>query len=251
MFEQLPAGKPAIFRGYFWAGVVAVATLIGSMVVVQKLWPKEAEKVRAKIEKIFLPPQVKKAEAPKELPRPKGSQRPLVRVFSSYNPYAPPREVPKEIALDVPEVYVPPNARMGDLPTAPSCPPGANCVFGNELVPVALVSPPPPPQESPRAPEPPKRISVSTGVQAAKLVSQPRPQYPELARKARIQGTVRLTAIIGKDGSIQSLQVVSGHPLLIQTAIGAVRMWRYDPTLLNGEPVEVITQIDVNFTLTQ
>lgn len=249
MFEQLPAGKPAIFRGHFWIGVVSVATLIGSMVVVQKLWPQEVKKVIAKLERITFVPQAK-AEAPKELPRPKGPQRPMVRVFSNYNPYAPPREVPKVIVLDVPEVYVPPNSRMGDLPTAPSCPPGANCVFGNELVPVALVSSPPPP-ESPKAPDPPKRILVSTGVQAAKLVSQPRPQYPDLARKARIQGTVRLTAIIGKDGSIQSLQLVSGHPLLIQTAISAVRMWRYDPTLLNGEPVEVITQIDVNFTLTQ
>jgi protein TonB len=73
--------------------------------------------------------------------------------------------------------------------------------------------------------------------------------YPPLARQARIQGTVRLQAIIAKDGTIQSLEVVSGHPLLVQSALDAVRQWRYQPTLLNGEPVEVSTTVDVIFTL--
>ena len=86
-------------------------------------------------------------------------------------------------------------------------------------------------------------------MQSAKLVNQPRPAYPPLARQARIQGTVRLEAVISKDGAIQNLEVVSGHPLLIQSALAAVQQWRYQPTLLNGAPVEVITTIDVNFTL--
>ena len=77
------------------------------------------------------------------------------------------------------------------------------------------------------------------------------PQYPALAKSARIQGTVRFTAIIGKDGTIQNLQLVSGHPMLVASATEAVKQWVYRPTLLNGEPVEVITQIDVNFTLSQ
>ena len=77
------------------------------------------------------------------------------------------------------------------------------------------------------------------------------PTYPPLAKQARIQGTVRFTAIIGKDGTIQNLQLVSGHPLLVPAAQDAVKQWVYKPTLLNGEPVEVITQIDVNFTLSQ
>lgn len=68
---------------------------------------------------------------------------------------------------------------------------------------------------------------------------------------ARISGTVRLQGIIGKDGSIQQLQVLSGPPLLVQAALDAVRQWRYQPTLLNGEPVEVISPIDVIFTLSQ
>jgi protein TonB len=86
-------------------------------------------------------------------------------------------------------------------------------------------------------------------VQSARLVRQPKPQYPPLARQARIQGTVRFNAIIGKDGNIANLTLVSGHPLLVPAATAAVKQWQYKPTLLNGEPVEVVTVIDVNFTL--
>jgi protein TonB len=70
-----------------------------------------------------------------------------------------------------------------------------------------------------------------------------------LARQARIQGTVVLHAIIDKEGRVSELQVVSGHPLLVQSALGAVQNWRYRPTMLNGEPVEVDTTINVTFTL--
>jgi protein TonB len=96
-----------------------------------------------------------------------------------------------------------------------------------------------------------QRIRVGGNVQQANLIRKITPVYPPLAKQARIQGTVRFTAIIGKDGSIQNLQLVSGHPLLVPSAQDAVKQWLYRPTLLNGEPVEVITQIDVNFTLSQ
>jgi len=98
---------------------------------------------------------------------------------------------------------------------------------------------------------PAKQIHVSTGVQAAKLITEATPVYPALARQVRVAGTVRLTAIIGRDGAIRNLQVMSGHPLLTPAALEAVKQWRYQPTLLNDEPVEVITQIDVNFTLSR
>jgi periplasmic protein TonB len=105
------------------------------------------------------------------------------------------------------------------------------------------------------APPPPKanlkRITVGGQVQAAHLVNRVQPTYPPLARQTRISGTVKLHAIIGKDGSVQQLQVVSGHPLLVQSALDAVRQWRYQPTLLNGDPVEVDTEIDVIFSLAQ
>jgi protein TonB len=114
-----------------------------------------------------------------------------------------------------------------------------------------LVRPEPAPQKQAAAIAPRKPIAVSTGVQAAKLIRQVKPIYPQLARQARISGTVRLVAIIGKDGAIENLQVAAGHPLLVPAAVEAVKQWLYQPTLLNGEPVDVITQIEVNFTLSQ
>ena len=93
------------------------------------------------------------------------------------------------------------------------------------------------------------RIRVGGNVEAGKLVNKVQPEYPEGARQARIEGVVRLHAIIGKDGSIIQLEVVSGHPLLLQAALDAVRQWVYRPTLLEGRPVEVDTTIDVIFSL--
>ena len=94
-----------------------------------------------------------------------------------------------------------------------------------------------------------KRVRVGGNVQQKKLLHQVAPVYPPLAKQARIQGVVRLQASIAKDGTVLNLTVVSGHPLLIPAALEAVKQWRYEPTLLNNEPVEVITQIDVNFSL--
>ena len=94
-----------------------------------------------------------------------------------------------------------------------------------------------------------RRITIGGNVQSAKLVSQAKPAYPPLAKQARISGVVKFSVIIAADGSMKNISVVSGHPLLIPAALDAVRQWVYQPTLLNGEPVEVATQIDVNFTL--
>lgn len=77
------------------------------------------------------------------------------------------------------------------------------------------------------------------------------PSYPQEARKDRIQGTVRLHVIIGRDGRVQHLELISGHPVLAKAAIEAVRQWGYRPTLLNGEPVEVDTVVDVVFSLAE
>jgi periplasmic protein TonB len=95
----------------------------------------------------------------------------------------------------------------------------------------------------------PQRVRVSQGVTRGLLIRQVQPTYPVLAREARIQGQVVLTAIIAKDGTIQKLQVVSGHPMLVPAAINAVKQWRYKPYLLNGQPAEVVTTITVNFSL--
>ena len=95
----------------------------------------------------------------------------------------------------------------------------------------------------------PQRVRVSQGVSQGLLIHKVQPQYPPLARQARVQGTVVLQALIGKDGTIQNLHVVSGHPMLTASALEAVKQWRYKPYYLNGEPVEVETTINVNFTL--
>lgn len=92
-------------------------------------------------------------------------------------------------------------------------------------------------------------IQVVASVQEANLTNRVTPQYPPLAKAARVQGTVKFQATIGKDGTVQNLQLLSGPPLLVQAAMQAVRQWTYKPTLLNGEPVVVVTTIDVNFTL--
>jgi len=95
----------------------------------------------------------------------------------------------------------------------------------------------------------PQRVRVSSGVQSGLLIRKVPPAYPPLARQARIQGTVILQAQISKEGNIENLQLISGHPMLAPAAIEAVRQWKYKPYLLNGEPVEVETQVQVNFTL--
>jgi protein TonB len=105
------------------------------------------------------------------------------------------------------------------------------------------------PERPPEATPPPGPLRVSQGVQMAKLVKQVIPVYPPMARSMRVSGVVHLIGIIAKDGTIRNLQLVSGHPMLSQAALQAVAQWIYKPTLLSGEPVEVICPIDVNFTL--
>ena len=96
----------------------------------------------------------------------------------------------------------------------------------------------------------PKRIRVAGSVIAGKLIFQPQPQYPPLAKTARIQGIVRMEAVIDKDGTVQDVKVLSGHPLLVKAAIEAVSRWRYQPTLFQGQPVEVLTEVEQGFSLT-
>jgi TonB family protein len=140
----------------------------------------------------------------------------------------------------------------GDVPGAAS-----GATSGNDRVLVAvrvngsrgvmvMPSAPAVPQSATSAPQ---TIRVGGNVQSANLIEQAQPVYPPLAKQARIQGTVRFDVIIGKDGTIKNIKVDSGHPMLVQTALEAVKTWVYKPTLLNGNPVEVMTTVDVNFTL--
>jgi protein TonB len=157
-----------------------------------------------------------------------------------------PRTVPKTIDLtpDAPEI---PGPAMSFLSAG----------SGIDALGSAIKAEPPavqrPPQQQvvqrPTTPTTPQRVGGS--VQAAKLIFGPRPAYPTIAKTTGTQGTVRIEALIGRDGVIRNLHVVSGHPLLVRAAMDAVAQWRYQPTLLNGEAVEVITEIDVNFALSR
>jgi protein TonB len=95
----------------------------------------------------------------------------------------------------------------------------------------------------------PQRVRISQGVTKGLLVHRVEPTYPALARAARVQGEVVLTAVISPNGDIENLQLVSGHPMLVPYALSAVKQWRYKPYLLNGQPVEVETTITVIFSL--
>lgn len=99
--------------------------------------------------------------------------------------------------------------------------------------------------------ESPKRIRVGGNVQANNLVHKVQPIYPPEAKLNHIQGLVRFTVIVGKDGAVKSVTLVSGDPVLAEAAKSAVQQWVYQPTLLNGDPVEVVTQVEVNFTLSR
>jgi protein TonB len=153
-----------------------------------------------------------------------------------------PTHIPPEIA-NLNETEAPPALEFLGGPVVPGAgPPGArNFVLyglGPGTNPLPLLSPPPAVRQ----------VRVSH-IMEGNLIHRVQPEYPLLARQARIQGTVVLRAIISREGRIEKLQVVSGHPLLAPAAIEAVRQWRYRPYLLNDQPVEVETQVTVNFTL--
>jgi protein TonB len=159
-----------------------------------------------------------------------------------------PKTIPKDIAMIKEDELPPPSAGVGVVGGVAGGMAGGsiNGVLGGIIGSVPTAAPPPPPPPKAATPQ---RIRVGGNVQAANLIHQVKPAYPPLAKQARIQGTVELSAIIGKDGRVQDLHVVRGHPLLVQSALEAVKNWEYRPTMLNGEPVEVATTIDVNFTL--
>ncbi len=160
-----------------------------------------------------------------------------------------PREIPKQVAMITEDQLAPLSSGgvVGGIDSG---------VIGGLGVPSSIgigAAPPPPPPPPPVKEAPKKDLGpqrVSSGVQSAKLVNGPKPSYPPIAKQARIQGAVVLQAIIAKDGTIQKLTVLSSaNPLLTPAAMDAVKRWVYIPTILNNEPVEVITEITVNFSL--
>jgi periplasmic protein TonB len=150
-----------------------------------------------------------------------------------------PTKIPKKVEM-IKEEEAPPPMMAGVVGGVPGGIPGGSMggVMGGIVGSTALI---------PKVAV--QRIRVSSGVTQGLVVHRVEPTYPPIAKAAHVQGTVILAAVIGKDGTIQNLHVVSGHPLLQGAAMDAVKQWKYRPYILNGEPVEVDTQVVVNFTL--
>ncbi len=256
MFDQ----KVQFKTGNRWVSFPAAVVILTVALLALLLFPAKAavRMVKSK-EPIYV------SLAPKQPPKPKVAERREPKhdggarspeqnpAPKPAKPFEAPRTIPKEVAIiKDDEKLVSEIARNNQTPPGNQVVPGCTPPFcGTGSDPNVRIAPPPdPPAAKPEPkPEPPKRIAVSTGVQHAKLQKVIRPLYPPLARAGRVQGTVRLHAIISRDGRIENLQLVSGNPLLVPAAVEAVKQWVYEPTLLNGVPVEVVTQIDVNFTL--
>ena len=169
--------------------------------------------------------------------------KPVARLIQAGKMMAP-TVIPKKVEMIKEEELPPDVGAVGVVGGVPGGVPGgqAGGVLGGIIGGSGPGLPPPPPK-------PQQRIRVGGNVQAAKMIRQVQPIYPQIAKTAHVSGTVVLHAVIAKDGSVQELQYISGPPLLIKSAMDAVREWRYQPTLLNGEPVEVDTTISVIFTL--
>ena len=244
MFDELLESSPHREKtNKSWTvalSAVIQAVLLGILILVPLIYTEALPK--AFLSTILVAPPPPPPPPPPPAAAPVVVRKPVARLMEQGVLHAP-TVIPKQVTIIKEEELPPDVSAVGVTGGVPGGVPGgqAGGVLGGIIGGVSGM--PPPPKETP------KRIRVGGNVQQASLISHPTPVYPPLAKQARIQGTVKLQAIIAKDGSIAQLEVISGHPLLVASALDAVRQWRYRPTLLNGEPVEVVTTIDVVFTL--
>lgn len=214
---------------------IVQTTILGVLILIPLIYTEALPKAMLSTLLIAPPPPPPPPPPPAVV---KTIVKPVARLIQS-GKLVQPRAIPKEVAV-FKEAELPPDVItntntggvFGGLP--------GQGIIGGAGGPAA----PPPPK-----PATPARIKQGGNVTAASILSQTRPIYPPLARQARIQGSVVLHAIIDKEGKVAQLEVVSGHPLLVQAALDAVKQWRYKPTQLNGDPVEVDTTITVTFTM--
>ena len=222
---------------------IAELMLVGVLILVPLIYTQALPK-QLLMTDVHIPPPPGPPPAQPAGPRPRPATHRVVDLSTA------PIRIPQGVkpVIEQPE---PAENVAGLGPGVIGAPPGGsyggpgNWVIGSLLP--GREEPPPPPvvHAAPR----PQMVRRGGDVIAAQALYQPRPVYPPLAMMARIQGTVVLQAIIGTDGTVQDLKVLNGHPLLVRAAIEAVRTWRYQPTLLNTQPVQVLTEIDVNFKL--
>jgi protein TonB len=224
-------------RGYATLiSFTAEAIVVGALLLTPLLYVRGLPRVQWMASLVSPPPPAVAPAQAHAHPRPMSNLNPAGQIIA-------PQQVPHEI-LPIVGNPDPPAINASQLGVQGSTGDrwarnGGFCGMGNAI---SEVIPPP------IVPPVTQHLRVSQ-VMEGNIIHRIQPEYPSLARQARIQGQVSLRAIISHDGRIENLQVVNGHPLLVQAAIDAVRQWRYRPYMLNGEPVEVETQITVNFTL--
>ncbi len=247
MFENFQSPRSSGSIGYKVVRGFIVAAVIALFVFGSKLFPQTLQLHVVQTPAVSLPQL--KLDSPEHVARASSRTSALSVQRFAPRPFTAPSFIPKlasviEDALDV--VFETPNSGVSLLTSCPAC----AAITG--IDPMLRTSPPPSAPkvvEEKRKDEAPRVINQGGNVQQALLRYQEKPFYPPLAKQAGVSGTVRLSALIAIDGKVKNLTVISGHPLLVPAAILAVSKWAYRPTLLNGQAVEVQTQIDVNFNL--
>jgi periplasmic protein TonB len=227
------------------ASVLLQSALVAALVLVPLAATGELPRIAGLTTPIYHPPRAGTPDAPPEAagsgdaahagPLRHTAKRPETGILRQ------PVEIPKG-------VY-----EGADLPAPEIGPPGRGPVrgvaggtgTGNELLDRILADS----RAAPPVDSAPPRVSL--GVEPGNLVRRVEPRYPELARLARREGDVVLRIVVGTDGAVRSLEVLSGDILFVRAAMEAVRQWRYRPTLLNGEPVEIEGQVTVQFRLSR
>jgi periplasmic protein TonB len=233
MFEQsmLLPSAPGKKAGALAASLAAQSLAVGTLLLIPLLYTDRLPFVQLQLP-TFLPPT-----PPPEPVKPQAAphRRTVPRIW---NPLTAPTSIPP--LNTQPEIIDDAPAPLTSIDTGAFLPPSLGAIFSRVL------PPPPPPQVAEVTVS--KPITVTSDVQAAKLLRKVIPVYPRLAIAAHISGTVRLMGVVAKDGTVQQIRVVSGPALLVEAALDAVRQWVYRPTMLNNKPVEVIAPIDVIFT---
>ena len=250
MFEQSMVETRGASKPWMLLAMTGQCVAAGLVLMVPLMHPEVLNAPRMFMNIVYRTPDPTpidiKVQASSSAPRSGGPSIPTARprVFQA------PNHIPSNVAeiIDTPSAQLEAAFTRGG--TGQGVPgPGVSFSVGDGIPNTAPPAPvvKPVAKSEPPAPVPPLRQGGK--VQEALMIHRVIPAYPPLAKAARIQGQVHLEGIIARDGTIQQLRVMSGHPLLVQAALDAVRQWRYKPTHLNGEPVEVIAPIDVNFIL--
>jgi periplasmic protein TonB len=256
MFEQAlltngPAGKRV------WTtcmGVTSQAMLVGSAILLPLIWPEALPKPSDII--TIIAPGPPPPPPPGEHAKPRSAPAPLHQsVFHPDGTISLPRTIPMDPVRIIDEA--PPEVSgYGGVPGGTGVPGGVPGGVADSILKEAMRIMPVVPRvaETPRpivhpAPTPAAPVPIGSRVLEGKIVSRVDPRYPILARQMRISGVVELVAIVGTDGHVREVKLVSGHPILAKAAMDAVWNWVYRPTLLNEKPVEVTAPVTVTFRL--